>query len=272
MLNRDFHELEHETWSAKASIYDSVFADVSSQAIDPLLDRLGNLRSKRLVDVACGTGHLVAAARQRGADCEGVDFAEPMVDAARANYPAECFRVADATHLPYEDASIDVVTCTFGLPHMANPQVAVNEAFRVLNPGGCLAFTLWFGPDDGGEMMAITRAALQLHMTEQVALPPTWTVLRYADKTACATLVQQAGFAPPSFQRLDIRFQTRSSQRAVDFSDKLSLRTATVINAQPEAVRARIYAHILSEVETRRRNGIITLAWPALLTVAQKPA
>jgi ubiquinone/menaquinone biosynthesis C-methylase UbiE len=271
MLNRDFHELEHETWSQKASSYDRLFADVSGQAIAPLLDSLGNLDSKRLVDVACGTGHLVGDAMRRGIVSEGVDFAEPMVEVARANYPDARFSVADAANLPYDDASIDAVTCAFGLPHIARPQAAGDEAFRVLKPGGRFAFTLWFGPDEGGDLAAISRAALNLHATKQVMLPPTWTILRFADEAACDALVRQAGFARPSFQRLDSQFQTRSAQRVLDFAGKLSLRTATIINAQPESVRTRIYQHILHEAEARRHDGVITLAWPALLTIAQKP-
>jgi 2-polyprenyl-3-methyl-5-hydroxy-6-metoxy-1,4-benzoquinol methylase len=74
MLDKTLHDIEHDAWSQRASFYDDLFASVSTQAITPILDSLGDLPGKRHLDVACGTGHLVAAASQRGAVSEGVDF------------------------------------------------------------------------------------------------------------------------------------------------------------------------------------------------------
>jgi ubiquinone/menaquinone biosynthesis C-methylase UbiE len=271
MFDRPFHEVEHASWSQKAGIYDRLFGAVSTQAIVPILNSLGNLAGKRYLDVACGTGHLVAAAAQRGAISEGVDFALPMIDAARANYPGSMFQVADAAQLPYDAASFDAVTCAFGLPHMASPQAAVEEAFRVLKPGGRFAFTLWFGAERGGELQAIAKSAIQAHATQPVVLPETWTVLRFADETACEALVIRSGFLPPAFQTLPISWQSKTAQEVAVFIDKLSLRTAAMIAGQPDAIRARIQAQILSDAEARRRDQVISLAWPALLSIARKP-
>jgi len=245
---------------------------VTTQVIAPVLSNLGSLTGRRLLDVACGTGHLVAAAARRGASPEGIDFAAPMIGAARNNYPHRIFRVADATELPYDDASFDAVTCAFGLSHMANPQGAVDEAFRVLKPGGRFAFTLWFDADRGSELFAVIRSAIQCHATAKVVLPETWTALRFADETICEALVRRAGFRPPEFQILPVIWQSKEAQDLIEFVNKLTLRTAMTINGQPDAVRARIYAQIRRDAEARRRGGVISLAWPALLTVAQKPA
>ena len=271
MLDRTFHEIELESWSQKASIYDRLFASVSTQAIAPILSSLGSLRGSGHLDVACGTGHLVAEAAKKGAITEGVDFAVPMVDAARKNYPHLGFKVADAADLPYRDAYFDAVSCSFGLPHMANPQSAVQEAFRVLKPGGRYAFTLWFSAEDGGEFHTLVKSAIQAHATENITLPETWTVMRFASESVSDDLVRQAGFLPPMFQRLNIAWHAASAQQVLEFVEKLSLRTMALINTQLEPVRARIYAQIIADAEKYRRGSFITLAWPALLTVAQKP-
>ncbi len=271
MRTKTFHDHELESWSERAAFYDDLFADVSAQSIGPTLDTLGQLTGRKLLDVACGTGHLVAAASRRGAISEGIDFAPPMIDAARANYPGENFAVGDATQLPYEDDLFDAVTCAFGLLHMEHPQTAVHEAFRVLQPGGRFAFALWFGPEDGSELYAITKAAIDAHAAVKVSLPEAWTVLRYADFDACASIAQQAGFLPPTFKRLPIVWRRTAVQDLFRLVTQLSVRTKLVIDSQPPETQQRIHDHILSEAEARRRDGIITLAWPALLTVAQKP-
>ena len=83
-MDKSLREIEHRAWSQRAESYDAIFASISSQAIRDILDSLGVIEGQRHLDVACGTGHLVAAASQRGAVSKGVDFAEPMIDAAQA--------------------------------------------------------------------------------------------------------------------------------------------------------------------------------------------
>ncbi len=67
---------------AKAGAYRDIFGKITEQAIDPILNTFGDLSQKRMLDVACGTGELTAAAASRGAITEGVDFAATMVEKA----------------------------------------------------------------------------------------------------------------------------------------------------------------------------------------------
>lgn len=271
MVEKTFHEMEQEAWSERAAQYDDVFAPVSTQAVGGILDSLGYLKGKRLLDVACGTGHLVAAASARGAVSEGVDFAEPMVEIARSTYPRANFNVADATCLPFDDASFDAVTCAFGLLHMESPQEAIDEAFRVLRPGGRFAFTLWYGAEDGNEIKQIVQSALKKHAVGLRTLPPHWTQLRDADPQVCEKITRLSGFAAPVFERLPIVWKAEAAADHLETIEKLSVRTKMIIDDQPPNVRHEIYNQIRAEIESRRSNGLISLAWPALLTVVQKP-
>lgn len=271
MKNKSFHQIELETWSERARDYDDLFASVSTQAIDDILNSLGNLKGKHHLDVACGTGHLVSAASKRGAISEGVDFAQAMIDIARNTYSEACFRVADATELPYDDQSMDAITCAFGLSHMENPEADVAEAFRVLDGGGHFVFTLWFGPDDGNELNKIIKDALTLYATTHFTLPKEWTQLRVAAPNVCEAITRQTGFAPPVFKKLFIVWHTKSIQAVGNLFNKLSVRTKMLMDRQPPEIQQQIQEYILSEVEARRANGVISLAWPALLTVVQKP-
>jgi ubiquinone/menaquinone biosynthesis C-methylase UbiE len=270
-MDKSLHEIEQEAWSQRAEIYDTEFAQISTQAIRDSLDSLGDLDGKRHLDVACGTGHLVAAASQRGAASEGVDFAESMIDVARRTYSTEIFKVADAVQLPYEDCSFDAVTCAFGLSHMENPQAAVNEAFRVLKPDGIFAFTLWFSAEDGNELMRITNDAMIKFASVPLTLPEQWTQMRFADTQACEAITRQAGFGAPVFKRIHITWQAAIAQQLVAPFEKMSVRTKMILESQPLTVQEQIHEYILSKVEARRADGIICLSWPALLTIVRKP-
>lgn len=270
-MDKSLREIEHAAWSERAETYDALFASISTQAIRDILDSLGDLEGKRHLDVACGTGHLVAAASQRGAASEGGDFAEPMIDAAKATYPRHVFKVADATQLPYENQSFDAVTCAFGLSHMEDPQTAVNETFRVLKPSGYFAFTLWLDGKNGNDLFRIVNDTFAKFVLDSFTLPETWTQLRYADEQACENITRKAGFRASLFKKISIAWQTTSAQQVAGLIEKLSVRTKMIIEHQSPAIQGQIHEHILSEVAALRVDGMITLAWPALLTIVQKP-
>ena len=97
----------------------------------------------RVLDVGCGTGawsvHWVA----RGCQVTGVDFDAEFLARARLRPGlgnANAFRgiVADATRLPPDIGPFDVVTLNSLLEHVPDWQAVINEAVRVLAPGGVL--------------------------------------------------------------------------------------------------------------------------------------
>ena len=74
----------------------------------------------------------------------GEDRAEknPLVDQSRLT-----FEVADAHKLPYEDETFDYYTISFGIRNCTDIDKVLDEAYRVLKPGGrfmCLEFRLVF--------------------------------------------------------------------------------------------------------------------------------
>jgi len=98
----------------------------------------------RVLDACCGTGDLALADRRAGGEVTGVDFSEEMlVRARRKSVDVEWVR-ADATALPFEDASFEAVTVGFGIRNLADLEAGLRELARVLVPGGrlgCLEIT-----------------------------------------------------------------------------------------------------------------------------------
>jgi ubiquinone/menaquinone biosynthesis C-methylase UbiE len=270
LQEKSFHEIEHEAWVERAARYDDLFSHVTTQAIGPILRSLGPMAGKRHLDVACGTGHLVGAAAARGAHSEGIDFAPTMVDVSAVNYPDSPFLTADAADLPYEDETFDAVSCSFGLLHMAEPQRAVNEAYRVLKPGGRFAFTLWFNNEKAG-LLALVQQALA-GFTNAAALPESWTRLRYADEAVNERLVKEAGFNRPVFESLSLAWKRADAGAVLDLIQNLSVRTKYVLDSLPVETRKKVLDRILTAAELQKVNGLLTIPWNALLTCAEKPA
>src|SRR6186997_611517 len=91
---------EHAGWQRAAARYNDTFAHATAPFIAPLLEAAGVSADKRVLDVACGPGHVAAAAAAGGAVVQGLDFSAAMVGIARNTYPAIPVIEGDAEDLP----------------------------------------------------------------------------------------------------------------------------------------------------------------------------
>lgn len=92
----------------------------------------------RVLDLCCGTGDLARIMKEIQPDAciIGADFSERMLEIAKDKNPNIKFMQLDATNLPFEDNSFDIVTMGFGLRNIQNAEKAVEEIYRVLKPSG----------------------------------------------------------------------------------------------------------------------------------------
>ena len=91
----------------------------------------------RILDVGCGTGHLLAwLAARFPAHYHGLDLSLNSVHAARATANVSAVSVGDAVRLPFRDASYDRVVCNGAAHHLPDVHLALREIRRVLRPGG----------------------------------------------------------------------------------------------------------------------------------------
>ncbi len=91
------------------------------------------------LDLCCGTGQLAAQLHRRvapGGRVVGVDLTPEMLEAGRRRAPQIDFVQADATRLPFADASFDAATVAFGIRNVLAPGSALREMYRTLRPGG----------------------------------------------------------------------------------------------------------------------------------------
>jgi SAM-dependent methyltransferase len=113
----------------------------------------------RVLDVAAGTGNASIPAAQAGASVTASDLTPELLEAGRRRAEtagAELEWVeADAEHLPFADASYDVVMSCIGAMFAPRHQPVADELVRVCAPGGTLALLSWT-PE--GQIGALFRA------------------------------------------------------------------------------------------------------------------
>lgn len=128
-------------WDRWAGRYDRAMAD-SGGLYEQIADRIkkGLTRDMNVLELACGTGLLSEKLAGNVKLLEATDFSEEMIRQAKTKkHSARLhFSVQDATALPYAFDSFDVVVIANALHIMPEPEKALAEIRRVLNPGGKL--------------------------------------------------------------------------------------------------------------------------------------
>jgi demethylmenaquinone methyltransferase/2-methoxy-6-polyprenyl-1,4-benzoquinol methylase len=216
---RDKAGLVRGVFDRVASRYD-LMNDVMSVGVhrvwkDMAAARLNPQPGETIIDCAGGTGDMAgrfarmarrAQLRRGGADARVVvvDYNAEMVAAGikRGGEPEIAWAVGDAQALPLPDGHADAYVISFGLRNVTDVQGALNEARRVLKPGGrylCLEFSrpvteaLQKAYDAYsfhviprmGEWVAKDRESYQ-YLVESIR--------RFPDQEALAGMMRQAGF------------------------------------------------------------------------------
>ncbi len=183
-----------EYFTANAARWDKIRSlHVAEDDVETaMLDALGDDHIETLLDLGTGTGRVLELFADRVDYGIGIDFSQEMLTYARAKLEKaglnHCqVRHGDLFHLPYDSESKDTITIHQVLHYLDDPLAALQEAARVLKPGGRL-LVVDFAPHEleflreehahrrlgisAGQMESwIEDAGLKL--VSQDALPPT---------------------------------------------------------------------------------------------------
>jgi demethylmenaquinone methyltransferase/2-methoxy-6-polyprenyl-1,4-benzoquinol methylase len=211
-------------FTSVASRYD-VMNDVMSVGVhrlwkDAMMDWLAPRPGQKLLDVAGGTGDIAFRFLNRAQDAHVtvLDLTASMLEAGRQRAEAEELSdkldwiVGDAMALPFADNTFDRYTISFGIRNVTRVQDALNEAFRVLRPGGrlmVLEFSQLPNPamqwaydrysfnviPQMGQMIANDRDSYQ-YLVESIR--------KFPDQETFASMIRTAGFEQVKYRNLSM--------------------------------------------------------------------
>ena len=108
-----------------------------------VLDVLGEVRGRRVLDAACGPGLYVEELLDRGAEVVGFDASTTMVELARKRLGerAQIDQAELGAVLPYPTENFDLVVCALAIHYADDRHAAFAELHRVLRVGGSLVLS-----------------------------------------------------------------------------------------------------------------------------------
>jgi len=92
----------------------------------------------RMLDIGCGTKPFAHLLHKHVTEHVGLDRAAPFDARAKPDL------IGTAYEIPAPDASFDCAISTAALEHLAEPDAALRETYRVLKPGGVAVYTVPF--------------------------------------------------------------------------------------------------------------------------------
>jgi len=163
-----------------------------------LAERLRPRAPRRVLELACGTGAVtraIAVELPATTSIVATDLNPGMLEQAKqlgASRQVE-WQVADATALPFADASFDAVVCQFGTMFFPDKPKAYSQVRRVLAPGGFFLFNVWDRIEDNEFADVITKSLERVFPND----PPRFmarTPHGYRDANALAKDLADGGF------------------------------------------------------------------------------
>ena len=166
------------------------------EANDALAARAGISKGTRVVDFCAGLGGPARYLAYRyGADVTGIELTPARVKGAEELTVCvglqQKVRVIEGNvmQVPLSDASVDVVVSQEALLHVPDKERALAEAYRILKPGGRIAFTDWVAH------RPLSEADKEL-MWQGMAVADLYSLQTYAE------LIRKAGFTVNSVEDL----------------------------------------------------------------------
>ena len=275
-------ERSRKVWNSMAQGWETSRQDLwefSRPVSEWLIERLDPRPGQTILDLAAGLGETGFLAAPRVGETGRVlvtDFAPRMVAAARRRAAefgvtnAE-FRELDAERMTLESECIDGVVCRWGYMLMADPGAAFGETWRVMRPGGRLAFSVFGAPDRNPWASLVGRILVaQGHMPPPAPRAP--GIFALCDAERIEDLIDRAGFAAPDVTAMPLTFRFPGPDAYWSFLTEMAGAISPILLGLPREAQAKVRA-LIDELAQPFRAGA-GYAFPVLcLNVAtRKPA
>lgn len=239
--------------------------------------RLLKLRNTDLVlDIASGTGEpgLTIASIVTNGKVVLTDLSEDMLEVANTHAAKRGItnfdtRVCDVSELPFDDNTFDAISCRFGYMFFPDMQIATNEMFRVLKPGGRIATSVWNIPEKNFWVTAISET-IGRHMQLQQPQPEAPGMFRCAQSGFVQKLFKQAGFINTLEAEVTGVMNVETADVYWNMMTDVSAPFVSALSKADDALKAKIKEEVFEALEKKFGEDPVKIDTSALVIYGEK--
>ena len=269
-MHLSFKEFEHQGWEKVADAYHEGFSRITAQVASTLVNHAMINQNDKILDIACGPGYVASLASEKSKNVTGIDFSRAMIQKAKTLYPKINFQVMDAEELQFGDAIFDFVLMNFGILHLAKPEQALSEAFRVLKPGGKLLFTVWDQPARS-KAFDFIMSALKEVGDLNVPLPEGPDFFKFSDLDTTTEILSQLHFDTIQSIQKEFIWTLNNAEELFQTFYKGGIRIGGILRAQKSEAIQKIIGNLEQKTKPFQIRGKLEIPTSVILFMCHKP-
>ena len=280
-MNKDLEAIKEQqkaSWNRFAAgwkKWDPVTMEFLQPMKEAIINYLQPKDGQKILDIAAGTGEpaLSIAASIKNGVVTITDISEEMMEIAREKAIAKELSnietvICDASDLPFENGSFDAVSCRFGFMFFPDIQLAANEIYRVLKPGGRFATTVWNFPEKNFWVTAIMGTIMRLM---EIPPPPPEVpgMFRCCKPGRMKDILEKAGFSDIEEREILSTLKTKSVDQYWEMMTEIGASVVAALSQADDGMRSKIKEEVFLLLK-QKCPEIVALEVSAIIITARK--
>lgn len=275
----DIRDQQRETWdkfSPGWQKWDELVMDMLRPVGESIVACIAPREDSSHLDIAAGTGEpglTIAALAPQGRVVLS-DLSLGMLEGAR-NAAAKRgldnveVREADASALPFDDASFDSVSCRFGFMFFPDTAAAAREVARVLRPGGVVSTAVWAEPASN-PWATIPMGEIAKVVDLPTPPPDAPGLFRCAAPGYIASLFEDTGLRVVAEDDVALAARVAPPDRFWEYMSEVAAPVVAGLSMTDDAGRERIRQATIAAMATYEVDGRLEAPGLARVTTARK--
>ncbi len=275
----DIREQQKQSWNKFSPgwrKWDELTMDFLKPMGDEIIRLLHPAGKDQVLDIASGTGEpgLTIATMLDGGKVVITDLADHMLEIAAEKADKRGItnietQLCDVCELPFPDNSFDAISCRFGFMFFPDMQLAVNEMYRVLKPGGRIATAVWNVPEKNFWVTAI-MGTINRNMELPPPPPGAPGMFRCAKEGLIAGMFREAGLKHVSEKEVSGQLRAGTTDNYWNMMTEIGAPIVAALSKADASMRSRIQSEVYDLVNQKYPDGKVHIDCSALVIYGEK--
>jgi len=275
----EIREQQRQSWnkfSGGWKKWDSLTMDFLRPVGDAIIAALSPYGNELVLDIASGTGEpaLTIASMLSGGKVTMADVADDMLAIAKENAAHRGILnveaiACDVCELPFENNNFDAISCRFGFMFFPDMQLAANEMYRVLKPGGKIATAVWNIPEKN---FWVTSVMGTINKNMDLPTNPSGApgMFRCCKPGLMKSLFENAGFESVKEIEVPIKLNARTLETFWAMMTEVGAPIAAALSKANDALQQKIKQEVFELVDEKYPEGEVVIDASAIVISAEK--